>query len=240
MVDHLADRSGSSPIISYNEQTGHTVNQSCSKLILAFAPVIRALEAAQLDISSEERAVFSPLVTTKYWSGAVKVVTPHEHSFSAWTFEPKGQPSAFTRLFPWSPIATTWSWGKLGSNQTREEARVLLKETISRLNKDPKNATQPAQPITDDDIRAFRGWDYFARYEPKELQNGYYAMFNALQGQKNTYYASGFNGFETVEFAIRAGRDVADTYFGSRRLQDNLGGYGEQCRIGAHTGLVVQ
>ncbi|KAJ7716409.1 hypothetical protein B0H14DRAFT_2643845 [Mycena olivaceomarginata] len=48
-----------------------------------------------------------------------------------------------------------------------------------------------------------------------QLEAGYYAKFNALQGEKNTYYASGLNGFETVEYAIRAGIDVAETYFPS-------------------------
>lgn len=143
----------------------------------------------------------------------MKVATPDGDTFSAQTFEPEGQPAAFIRLFNSSPIATTWSWGETGSNQTLEEARELLKETLSKINKDPTNATEVPQPVTDDDIRDFREWDYFAHYDPQELQAGYYDKFNALQGQMDTYYASGFNGFETVEFAIRAGQDIVDTYF---------------------------
>ena len=49
----------------------------------------------------------------------------------------------------------------------------------------------------------------------EQLEHGFYAGFNALQGHKNTYYVSGLNGFETVEFAIRAGQDVVDSYFDS-------------------------
>lgn len=210
---HLADRSGSSPLITYAGQTGVAANQSCSKLILAFPPVIPALEAAHLDISANETAVFSPIVTTKYWSGAVQLAIPDGDRFSAQTFEPEGQPAAFFRLFDASPIATTWSWGTFGSNQTLEDAKVLLESTLSKLNKDPSNATAPSLPVTDDDVKDFREWDYFAHYEPQELQNGFYARFEALQGQLDTYYASGFNGFETVEFAIRAGNDIVDTYF---------------------------
>jgi len=116
-------------------------------------------------------------------------------------------------FIPLSNIATTWSWGKYKSNQTLGEAKSLLKELLSKLNKDPRVPAEEPKPITDADVVAFREWDYFPHFDQDELENGFYAKFNELQGYKNTYYASGLNGFETVEFAIRAGQDVVDTYF---------------------------
>ena len=59
----------------------------------------------------------------------------------------------------------------------------------------------------------FRAWDYFPHFDKDQLDNGYYEKFNSLQGYMGTYYASGLNGFETVEFAVRAGKDVANSYF---------------------------
>jgi hypothetical protein len=34
-----------------------------------------------------------------------------------------------------------------------------------------------------------------------------------LQGCKNTYWASGLNGMELVEWAIKAGQDVVESYY---------------------------
>jgi hypothetical protein len=62
---------------------------------------------------------------------------------------------------------------------------------------------------------------YFPHFDRRELERGFYAKFNALQGQNNTYYASGLNGFEIVEFAIRAGRDVVDTFLDPVFLDSN-------------------
>jgi hypothetical protein len=203
---------------------------------------MHALEAAKLDISEMEKKVFSPVGTIKYWSGAIRVVTPYGFNpaaflrrtflrvidgiisklgldavtfaeFIPWLPEAAGEPVAMVRLYNVSDIATTWSWGKYRSNQTLSEARVLLRDVISKINKDPTNATARPIPITDADIKDFREWDYFPHFDKPQLDAGYYDKFNRLQGQKNTYYASGLNGFETVEFAIRAGLDVVNTYF---------------------------
>ena len=174
---------------------------------------MHALQAANLDISADETIVFSPVGITEYWSGAVSVAAPGGFRYEAETYEAVGQPSAFVRLFNESSVATTWSWGKYRGSRTMEEARILLKETLSKVNKDPRNATELPRPVTDDDVKEFKKWDYFAHYDPRELSAGFYGKFNALQGKQNTYYASGLNGFETVEFAIRAGKDVVDTYF---------------------------
>ena len=129
-----------------------------------------------------------------------------------------GEPVAYLRIFNDSDIATTWSWGKYKSQQTLEEARSLLKVVLSKFNRNPDDPKAKIQPITDADVRDFREWDYFPHFDRKQLEHGYYAKFNALQGHKNTYYASGLNGFETVEFAIRAGQDVVDSYFDSVNL----------------------
>ena len=231
-------------MLSYNDPTQHEPSmQKCHKLVLAFPPVMHALNAANLDLDQKETAVFSPVGIIKYWSGAVQVTIPFADIFFGCFTQnflevfgkvirlggmidadaafrdylpalPKaaGYPMGFVRIFPISNIATTWSWGKYKSNQTLGEAKSLLKELLSKLNKDPRVPTAEPKPITDADVVAFREWDYFPHFDQDELENGFYARFNELQGYKNTYYASGLNGFETVEFAIRAGQDVVDTY----------------------------
>jgi len=238
------DRSGDVPVISYNDpsQNGPST-QKCFKLVLAFPPVMHALEAAKFDIDHKEKTVFSPVGIIKYWSGAVEVATPYGDIFAGflhktffsiidkiidglggnttfgeyipWLPKAAGEPVAYLRLFKESNIATTWSWGKYKTDQTLAEAKSLLKEVLSKFNKDPEDPNAKPIPITDAQVKDFREWDYFPHFDRKQLDHGYYAKFNALQGHKGTYYASGLNGFETVEFAIRAGKDIADTYFDS-------------------------
>jgi len=231
-------------VISYNDpsQKGPAV-QSCSKLVLAFPPVMHALQAANLDIDHDETIVFSPVGIIKYWSGAVSVATPYGDIFAGflhktflsiidkfidglgghisfgeyipWLPKAAGEPVAYLRLFNESNVATTWSWGKYKTNQTLEEAKTLLKEVLSKFNKDPEDPKAKLMPIGDAEVKAFRQWDYFPHFDRKQLDHGFYDKFNALQGHQNTYYVSGLNGFETVEFAIRAGIDVVETHFDS-------------------------
>jgi hypothetical protein len=215
--------------------------QNCSKLVLAFPPVIHALQASTLDISHDENTVFGPVGITKYWSGAVKVATPFPDIFAGFLQSffaiidkflsglglgditlaelipglptAAGQPVGFLRLFNASDIATTYSWGAYRGDQTLAQAKALLEQVLSKLNKDPTNKSAKSVPVTEGDVKDFREWDYFPHFDKAQLDQGYYDKFNALQGHMNTYYASGLNGFETVEFAIRAGIDVVNSYF---------------------------
>ena len=97
--------------------------------------------------------------------------------------------------------------------QAESTARDLLNTTLSLINKDPRNATTPAEPLDSSDIRAFRKWDYFPHFDSQPLKDGAYAKLNRLQGCNKSFWASGLNGMEIVEWAIRAGQDVVDTYF---------------------------
>ncbi|PKS11609.1 hypothetical protein jhhlp_001759 [Lomentospora prolificans] len=192
--------------------------QVCSDLILAFPPSIQALQSAGLFLSAEEEALFSAVTVVKYYASAVVMGgLPPGLSFLPLTKDlfspviPEGQPIFFTELHPGSGVSNVWSWDDATSNPT--DVRRLLRETLSKFNKDPTNATQKSIPVKDSDIIGFHDVvDYFPHVGVDEIANGWYARFNALNGKSDTYYASGLNTFETVEFAIRAGKDVVETY----------------------------
>ncbi|KIY43322.1 hypothetical protein FISHEDRAFT_62782, partial [Fistulina hepatica ATCC 64428] len=124
---------------------------------------------------------------------------------------PLGEPAAFVRLFNESNIATTWSWGD--SNTTTDIAHTLLLQTLGRINKDPRDVSETPTPLTGDDVKLFTDQDYFPHFETLDLAAGIYDQYNALQGKNNTYYTSGLNGFELIEFAIRAGQDLVASFF---------------------------
>lgn len=215
------DRSGDNPVVSYTEPDGNYVKwskQECASVIFAFPPNLENLERAGLDMTELEHETFYNVTTHQYYSSAVEFELPFGVSYianSSSDTEPppnNGEPVAVLRLDEQSNVSVAWSWGPY-EYQTEDAARALLVESLAELNKDPRNATEPPQPFCDDDVKAFRKWDYFPHFESDALREGAYDKLNDLQGQKKTYWASGLSGMEIVEWAVRGGYDVVDTYF---------------------------
>ncbi|KFA68115.1 hypothetical protein S40285_02583 [Stachybotrys chlorohalonatus IBT 40285] len=215
------DRSGPGPRITYTSGSdGAHETQDCSSLILAFPPAVPALEAASLDLTTAERELFSKVQLVNYFAGAVNMSSriPVNDVFYANGPSPVlppdavGQPVGFLRMFSNSNVVTTWSWGSAGETYTTAQVRRLLVETLGRLNRDPEDADATLVGLTDADIKAFAAQDYFPTVSGEELLGGWYQRFDRQQGQNNTYYASGLNAFESVEFAVRAGLDIVNTY----------------------------
>ncbi|KAJ6505339.1 FAD/NAD-P-binding domain-containing protein [Mycena sanguinolenta] len=216
------DRSKAQPVITYNVNGAKPTTQSCTSLILAFPPTMKLLEAANLDLTAAEKDLFSSVQLTNYWSGAVAMDIPAAQGWYANSSnptvppQPVGQPVGFIRLSNQSDVVTTWSWGASNVSYTDEEAYDLLLSTLSRINyADPSDLTAAAAvPIIDDDVKAFQINEYFPHVPGVELAAGWYQRFAKLQGMSATYYASGLNSFESVEFAFRAGLAIVDTYMG--------------------------
>jgi hypothetical protein len=215
------DRSGDCPVITYTQPSGNYISwnkQECSSVIFAFPPSIASLERAGVDITEEEHNTFNNVTTHQYYSAAVELEMPFGVSYIANTTSPalpppnEGEPVAVLHLNKQSNVSVAWSWGPY-EPQAEGTAQRLLMESLSKINKDPRNATQAPEPVTDSDVKAFKKWDYFPHFGPDALRSGAYAKLNELQGCKNSYWASGLSGMEIVEWAVRSGQDVVDTYF---------------------------
>lgn len=237
----FADRSGDFPIIKWSVPTtnltrrggwggegnwngigtgnGNGDEQKCSHIIMAFPPTTDNLAAAGIDLTAAEEEVFSTVGVHNYYSAAVAFDLPYGVSYiessPAVGIPPPnvGEPVAILQFYNTSNIATPWSWGPYRQYQSEETARELLQTTLSKINKDPRDVSAMSMPVIDQDIKAFRKWDYFPHFDSPQLAAGFYDKFNALQGSEKTYWASGLNGMETVEWALRAGEDIANSYF---------------------------
>ncbi|KAF2728726.1 FAD/NAD(P)-binding domain-containing protein [Polyplosphaeria fusca] len=218
------DRSGDNPVLRFTRPQKHNnfftwEYQTCSRLIFAFPPTIENLERAGLDLTEQEQDVFKDVGYHNYYSSAIELELPFGVSYIARspsvTQPPPndGQPVAVLHLDPRNNISTSWSWGPSNEFQSERTARDLLDSTMSKLNKDPRNVTAMAEPFGTCDVLAFRKWDYFPHFGSEALRCGAYGKLNALQGVKKSYWASGLNGMETVEWAVRAGIDVVESYF---------------------------
>ncbi|KAL9105948.1 MAG: hypothetical protein Q9227_008941 [Pyrenula ochraceoflavens] len=216
------DRSVDYPIIKYFDSRDSERQervQSCSAIVVAFPPSLSALEAAGLDLTGDERHVFASVVVHSFYTGAVRMKTPNTvvlgpvSSHPMLPDEPTGEPLIAVKVHKDLDIALTSSWAPIDGNMTRGEVYSRLKTTLSKFNRDPRDTGSVNVPIEDDDILKFQDNDYFPHFDEHTLAMGYYEKFNMLQGKRNTYYASGFNKFELVEYAIQAGQDIARTYF---------------------------
>lgn len=224
-------RSGKIPYISYNKAEGFykrngwnnkhvkQIKQQCSSIIMAFPPTTENLNAVGLDYTPAESALFPQVGVENYYSAAVKLQVPYGVSYIASGPSPGipppaiGAPVALLVLSNISDIVTPWSWGPYREYQSIDTARTLLKSTFSKINRDPRNVSTMSVTVLDSDIKAFNKWDYFPHFDTSALAAGAYEKFNALQGCQKTYWVSGLNGMETVEWAIRAAQDVVSSYF---------------------------
>jgi hypothetical protein len=192
--------------------------QECSALIMAFPPTIENLERAGLDLTEEENDIFQDVLVHNYFSSAIEFNLPFGVSYIAKaennSVPPpnEGEPVAVLRLDERSNISTAWSWGPDRQYVDEGATKDLLQTSLSKINKDPRNVTAQAEQLCPGDIPAFRKWDYFPHFDTDALRNDVYSKLNKLQGCSRTYWASGLQGMETVEWAIRAGQDVVDSF----------------------------
>jgi len=157
---------------------------------------------------------------TNYWVSAVNMQpVPTWDTFFASDPNPfipppaDGEPVAFIRTSNASDVVSAWSWAADDTTLSDAGALSLLKTTLSKLNRANPGATTKTVPIADSDVKAFTKVDYFPRWNTKQLQAGVYEKYYALQGQKNTYFTSGLDGFELVEFAVRSAKNLVANHF---------------------------
>ncbi|KAL3456141.1 hypothetical protein BJX64DRAFT_294389 [Aspergillus heterothallicus] len=204
--------------------------QPCSHLIIAFAPTLLTLSTAGLDLSPAEETVFSAVQTTNYFSTAIRLSnTPRLAEFniatdSAFSFpEIAGQPVYIEGEYNSSDVSLLYALGR--EDQSPEQVAAVTLQTLSRINGDPQVAatgegeesrTPMTLPVEPRDIKALRQHPhYFPHFNQSALRGGWYDMFNALQGGNRTFYTSGLNRAEHVEYVIVSAREVVERFLGS-------------------------
>jgi hypothetical protein len=176
-----------------------------------------------LGLSPAEEAVFSAVRTTNYFSAAVRLDTPPLSFFQIATETPysspevAGQPVSVEGQYNNSDISLLYALAS--HSQSVEEVAEVVLQTLSRINGDPADNDDEEEgggtaPVTDRDIKAFRHHPYyFPNFEADALRGGLYDSFNGLQGANRTYFTSGLNRVEHVEYVVLSAREVVQRYF---------------------------
>ncbi|KAL5339208.1 hypothetical protein BJX70DRAFT_397981 [Aspergillus crustosus] len=196
--------------------------QPCSDLILAFPPTLEFLHGAGLDLTPAESTLFSHVKTSNYFSTAVQLShIPPLSSFSVASSSPatsvdfSGEPVFVQSMYNDSDIAIAYSLAS--ETQSMGEVREISVEVLSRINRDPGHEGQEAIPVGEDDIRTVQHYpEHYPHVDSEVLREGWYEEFRGIQGVNRTFYTSGLNRVEHVEYAILAARDLVEEYFVSR------------------------
>jgi hypothetical protein len=218
----VLDRSEEVITLHYTSPQNTPAQQTCSEVVLAFPPTLSSLATAGLSLSPAEEAVFSAVRTTNYFSAAVRLNTPPLSSFQIATETPfsspdlTGQPIYVEGQYNTSEISLLYAVAS-HAQSVGEVGEVIL-QTLSRINGNPADNTDNGEegttPVTERDIKAFRHHaDYFPHFGAEALRDGLYDLFNGLQGENRTYFASGLNRVEHVEYVVVGAREVVQRYF---------------------------
>ncbi|KAL4778173.1 hypothetical protein BJX76DRAFT_362985 [Aspergillus varians] len=220
------DRSGDSVNVHYSSDSkaqhphGNPSLQRCSDVIIAFPPTINSLQYAGLELSPAESTVFSAVETSNYFAIAVRLDIPRMSSFNVASVSPNisadiaGEPVFVQNMYNNSDVAVTYSLA-LHSQSTDQVTDISL-QSLSRINRDPREAGFNPTPVRESDITALRHYPaHYPHFNATALQEGWYERFSNIQGGNRTYYTSGLNQVEHVEYAIRAARDLVEEHFAS-------------------------
>ncbi|KAI9038314.1 FAD/NAD(P)-binding domain-containing protein [Aspergillus affinis] len=144
------DRTGEHPIVAFHSDGHDSRTQTCSAVILAFPPAVSALKSANLDLSEGEHEVFGPVGINSFYSGAVKMSTPHGMTFGAASPHPglppdaTGDPVVCKKLHGHLDIAITSSWGPYrGTLQGR--GICALKDDALAIQSRPSRPVVPSR-----------------------------------------------------------------------------------------------
>ncbi len=179
----------------------HTERQAFEfdTLVLA-CPLEAALEF--LDVSAEERDLCTQVRYTDYQVVAAEVsgMPKWRYMFAPDNFkrEASDKPMFYYRRYPDSDLINFYSFrGADGLEGAEREAIRFAERMGGRVHS----------------IVAKRPWRYFPHVSSASMEAGFHARFEALQGQRQTYYASEVLSFSCVEPVVSFANDLVRRHF---------------------------
>lgn len=157
-----------------------------------------------LSLSPEENDLFSrvisnPYVITTY--GIAGLQLP-ERIVGMLPIPDIGRPWAITQQFADNDFVQFYTRMERGKPFTEADVIAQIEEDVTALG-----ATLPAHYLT------YNAWSYFPHVTVADFAQGYYERFEALQGQRNTFYCGGLAAFELVEPIVEYSRHLIETRF---------------------------
>jgi hypothetical protein len=177
---------------------------TCNSLIIATPLYFNAVAPFLTDMSSQEKELlrkvkYDPFIVTTYKTKGI------EDFFAATFMIPETkyyQPFVITKQFEETNFLSIYTRTKFGDN--------IQKEEILKNNKD---FIKKACGVELEDYYTYSEFPYFPHVEHTDMKDGFYEKFEAMQGQKNTYYTGGLMNFELVENIMNYSKHLVKNHF---------------------------
>jgi hypothetical protein len=187
-----------------------TVKVTAGGRELEFDDIVLAcpLESALsfLDATDEERALFAQVRYVDYHVIAADVtgLPPYRYGFvpKNFTRENLGKPMFYYRRYTDSNLITFYAFPTSRGDAGFEEE---VEKLVRRMGGNVRSIVHR------------RHWRYFPHVSSAAMRAGFHTRMEALQGVRNTYYASEVLSFSCVEPVVAYAVDLADRHFGGAR-----------------------
>jgi predicted NAD/FAD-binding protein len=169
--------------------------------LLIACPFDRALNF--LDADSRERRVMAQVRHLDFYTiaAAVEGLPPDALVFvgNHLSATHSGHVVSWYRRWPESNIVVFYALGRPGL--TADELTAILRQDLAALG-----ARVPK-------VHGGDHWRYFPHVSTRDIAAGYYRDFEALQGDRQTWYTGELLAFPTVEHVVAYSRQLVKTYF---------------------------
>jgi predicted NAD/FAD-binding protein len=169
----------------------------CDVLLLA-APLDQAL--SYLDASSTEQALFSRICYNTYHVTLCRTRGLPDASVSIHPLPGPGATCLLARGWATTELTVAYAYGAPGEHSPAELTRKL-EQTIQNLGGSLLAVEQQM------------AWRYFPHVGAELMASGYYDRLEALQGDRNTYFAGSLLSFETVEDVVAYSKRLVERFF---------------------------
>ena len=117
----------------------------------------------------------------------------------------KGRTMFWSRRWRDSDLCIFYSLGRSSVGMTESMDHELIRDNIQE---DVRNVRGKIRGFYTD-----RVWKSFPHVSSEDIANGYYDKLEALQGQRNTFYAGELLNFSTLETVTRYSKSIIERFF---------------------------
>jgi len=207
------DRFSDSVVLQWVKD-GKRSDDTFQKSIVAFPQTIKNLEASHMDLSVEERVVFSKVRTRNYYGLYIPLSCVDTGKY-VMAFEPGS--AADIPSITLHPDDAYWMLTKDRESNGKSLVHFLVySENDLTLKQVEMNIisyvkTLCNETVSVEDFREFKKHDYFPHVDAKDF--GFYDEVHAIQGEKNTFWLGGLFNFEATEKTVEFSYHIVDEFF---------------------------
>lgn len=158
-----------------------------------------------MDTTEEETNLFSKIIYNDYKTFACIIENnPHASGYIPGNMFPSRSGHVMFYYNRWDDadnLITFYSFGDGNEKVTDEDCRKYLEEDLRNFGINLK------------EVVMHKSWRYFPHVNSEQMKHGWYDKVEALQGQRNTYYAGEIMSFSDIEECVSYSKFLIDRFF---------------------------